>query len=172
MDTDGQHYSKICNFLVDLFSWTLTDSAAKDCLNLLPLVKAVYRHQVDATLHTKTMQCSTDKGKQASAAWPTCGISRGSGFGQRQRPAPLRRRNWPRRYRHWRTRPLLLHVWLVWILHKGTVYIMLHAISITSVLHHPPPPLCPPHVKCRDGVHLLLMTSGGSLCCWPTAVKP
>ena len=71
-------------------------------------------------------------GKQASAACPTCGMSRGPGSGQRQRPAPLRRRNWPRRYRHWRTRPLLLHIWLACILHKGTVYIVLHAISITS----------------------------------------
>ena len=78
------------------------------------------------------MQCPTDNGKQASAAWPTCGISPGPGSEQRQRPASLRRWNWPRRYRHWRTRPLLLHVWLVWILYKGTVLFVSCEISITS----------------------------------------
>ena len=78
------------------------------------------------------MQCSTDSGRQASAVWSTCGMSPGPGVRQRQRPAPLRQRKWPRRYRHWRTRPLLLYVWLVGILHEGTVLFVFCEINITS----------------------------------------
>ena len=91
------------------------------------------------SIYSETMP--TEMGQEVNTFWPTCGISRGTGSGHWQKSSPLCWRQGPRSCRPWHTRPLLLHVWLVFTLYKGTAEFLLRVISVTLLLFWSSPPL-------------------------------